>query len=307
MTIFGDDSLLAIMGMKKPQTMGAPIEEPVLAPEEGEDIPIVAEGQRLTKRNLLGKIADGILMAYGKNPIYEGRMRERDLQNAMDSFSHDPMGAIQRIGKLPGMADEAFGLMDKFQDNQRAAEAAETLAESRRAKFYPRIGGLLRNVLKAENRDEAYRVARPLLQRLQEKAGDTGSLPDVFDEQAISNYIAMNIDPEDQLRQEMLDEYRQSRLNQGQQRIDETVRYHNERLEDFDQQETGRNNRAAQRRNGGSDGSPRPVDTRFGPGRMSADGTSLIVFRPGGEKWYYEIRNGQAIRVNTVAPKAEEE
>jgi len=249
-----------------------------------------------TKRNLLGKIADSVLLAYGKPPIYESRMRERDLQNAMEGFTQDPLNTIRRIGQIPGYAEEALKLFNQQQDNARADVATESLAESRKAKLFPRIGGLLRAIQKAQDPNSAYKNNLSRLRRLQEMAGDTETLPDEYNPEAIEQYIGLTIDPEDQIRMEALEQYRADKLDLDERKFRSQDSYRQERLEDFDNAESGRNERANNRPNNrrGSSGGPAGVRVVRDPqgnvvGVLDKTGKVAKVKAPDGGHQYFEV------------------
>jgi len=268
--------------------------------------PVADEGLAVTalkptKRNLLGKIADGVLMAYGQKPVYEGRMRERDLQNAMEGFTQDPLNAIRRIGQIPGQQGAAWNLYNQNQDNVRGDVGAESLAETRRAKFYPRIGGLLHAIQKAKDPAAAYQNALPMLRKLQERAGDTEGLPETYDPEAVSNYIGMNIDPEDQIKQEALDAYRSQRLGQMQERLEQTVAATNNLIEHRDQSraERARHNQVTEgqgqqrinNRSGASNAAGRAVRDPEGNvvGMVDKTGRVAKLAAPDGGVQYFEV------------------
>jgi hypothetical protein len=110
-------SILNMLAAVTGQNPNMPLPQAQAQAQDDQDQDIVVDAWAPTKRNWLGKLADGILRASGEKPIYEGRMQERDMKEAMQGFTQDPLETIRRIAKFnPQMALE---LKEKYDDNTR--------------------------------------------------------------------------------------------------------------------------------------------------------------------------------------------
>lgn len=211
--------------------------------QQDPDLAVTGDGWHPRKHTVLGDIADFLSVASGGKPYFAQARDARNAHDAMQGFDQDPVQAIRRLQQVRGYEDKAYDMYKTYQDDKRADMAAGSLADSRAAKFYPRIGGLLYNIQKAKDPEAAYQQSLPILRRLQQKAGDEDMLGDTYDADAVNRYISMNIDPEDQIKQEALTQYRQERLGLDTRKVDLREQYQTERLKDFDAQEAGRNAR----------------------------------------------------------------
>lgn len=244
------------------------------SPAEGDDV--MVSGWKPHHRSTLGTIADILLGA----PLFANRIKSKNMQEAMEGFTHDPLTAIQRMAQIPGQQGAAWKLYNEYKDNERGDMAATSLADSRKERFMTRKAGLLRQIQNAKDPTAAYAGALPILQRLSSLAGDSDSLPAAYDENYANNYVSSSVTPEDQIRMEALAEHRKAQRELGEEKLDETKRYHSERLEDFDAAEQGRNARNTtneQGRNERFDKKQNPppptvIDTPQGPMMVSPDG-----------------------------------
>lgn len=257
---------------------------------------VVVNGFKQTKRNIFGKIADGILAAYGQKPLYESRMRERDVRGAMEGFSSDPMTAIKRISQIPGMQDEAFKLYNQQQDNVRADGQLERQNKLFDMKYQEAIIDRIANMMGAAT-PQTWEAMRA---RAGEYAKAKGvdlpiDLPEKYDPDIVNMIRYGEVPVAKQMQQA------------------ETERYHSERLQDFDNSEAGKNARAAASRAGvesrfersqsaaqqrfetkeqrlnKSKGGGVPVQTPQGPGELSPDGSKLKV----GDKFFKKSADGK--------------
>lgn len=278
----------------------------------GADDVVVGDGWKPRKPTILGAIADGYLVSKGMKPMFSQQRDARSIQEALQGFSQNPQQAINRLMRIPGQENNALGLLDKYQDNKRADLTAESLAESRKEKFFPRVGGMLRAISRSKDPVAAYKQQRPIIQRYIEGRGleNDIQLPDEWDETAIDNIVMGNVSPEDQIKIDALQEYRQQRLGLDKQKAEDLNNYRQERLEDFDQAEAGRNNRATateagkDRRSttGRANPKSRAGKVYRGPNgslvEYNNSGTGMKVTHPSGKIFYYKMDlNGKPVKV----------
>jgi hypothetical protein len=81
------------------------------------------------KESFLAKLGDALLIQGGGEPLFRKKNQERNLQDAMQGFTSDPLATIQKIARIKGMEGKALELYNQYQDNKRADEQAATLAE----------------------------------------------------------------------------------------------------------------------------------------------------------------------------------
>lgn len=249
-----------------------------------------------THRNMLGKIADTVLAAYGEKPVYESRMTALDYQKAMEGFTQDPLNTIRNIGRIPGMEDKALDLYGKQRDDERADIVAqrqqEALNEQRR--------GVIASILGSAKDDASFPKARDLAVRYATRHNmdpDELGIPTEYDPEGIQAWRYSAIDPKDQITLEDNEEYRGTRLNQFAQALGVDAAYKGTRLDQFERglQETIRHNYVSEgvaqtKAQGGKPGGQtvqRVLDknTREPVGSFSPDGRAMKMVR--GSKIYY--------------------
>jgi hypothetical protein len=275
-----------ILGGGMPETGALP---PTGMPQEDA---IAIDAFKPTKRNILGRVADMVLVQQGGKPIYEGRMKEKDWKRAMEGFTADPLNTIRKIATFDPEA--ALNLYNQHMDNTRADRVAQRQEDVASMKYMGRLGGMLNAIKNSKDPGAQYTRMLPQLRAYAERYKlPTDGLPEQWDDAAINTYVMGNVDVDDQLKHEALNEYRSARLGQLQQGIDNTQQYRQERLEDFDQAEQGRNTRAATAeagRNARSKDAPTRI-VRTPDGALGeVKGNKLIVVR--GDKKYRYLNNG---------------
>lgn len=251
-------------------------------PEEEsiDPIEILVEGFKPKKAGFLDRFLDNFLVNMGGKPVREQRIKEDNMRAAMEGFTSDPLNAIRRIAQINPEA--AWTLYDKYLDNTRADSIAKRQEDVASMKYMGRLGGMLRAIQTSKDPADQYTRMLPNIKRYAERYGlPLEDLPEEYNDEVINAYVMRNVDVEDQIRQEQLDAYRTSRLNQMQQSIDNTNEYRQERLKDFDNAEAGRNARAAQAEAGrntrATKGQGRVIQTPNGPGILSSDGNHLGI------------------------------
>lgn len=224
------------------------------------------------KRNLLEILGDAVLIHGGMSPMFAQNKKEDNLQAAMEGFTTEPLEAIRRIAQVDPKA--AWTLYNQHQDNVRADEQAASLRDDRRERGYNRIGAML-----GAARPETWEKMRPVIERYAQSRGiDVADLPTEYDPDALDVWRMGSLsvdDQEDNLRDS---QYKGARLGQYQQGIDNTERYRQARLGQHDRSLAIREEKAKQK--GGKEApasGARMVETGFGPGEYSPDGTQLRV------------------------------
>lgn len=267
-------------------------DEEILAPTEEE---ITVDGFKPRKRNFLQKLGDAVLMYGDEEPAWANNIRQQNITDAMEGFTDDPIATIRRLSRIPGMQEKAMSYYDKYQDNEQARVAGDSLTDSRKEKYLTRIGGMLYRVRKAKDPKAAYSAILPVLRRYAKSNDvDVADLSDEYNEDSINTYIDGSVSPEDQIRMEALERYRGERL--ALEEVKEQGR--NERLEATEggkdrrqaTSEAGKDRRTPPRK--GKNGE-RVISTVQGPGILSADGTTLgmrikgkkVVYLRQGKKW----------------------
>lgn len=268
-------------------------EQPQL-PQEDEGA-VTVDGWKPKKPTTLGTIADILLGAFGGPMIFHQKARRDNLQSAMDGFTQDPLNTIRRMARIPGMEERAMKLYNEYQDNKRADMAAGSLADSRRMKIMPRIGGLLNSISNAEDPAAAYSANLSRLRRLQEMAGDSEILPDTYDPTVVRGYIDMNIDPEDLIRMEALQRWRDTQKDLKTRALDQR----DQTIAQGAVNEQGRNNRAAaaetgrniRSKNVPATGGSRMIRDAQGNivGKTSINGRTAILKAPDGGTQHFEV------------------
>jgi hypothetical protein len=233
----------AIMGFPSVSRGGISESGATTAGIDQEPITVTGDGWQPKKPTILGAIADAYLMSKGMKPAFSVNRDARNVNEAMEGFTNDPVGAINRMSRIRGHEQDAYAMHDKYLDNRRADASAGSLAESRQAKYLTRIGGLLRSIQKQSDPAAAYASSLPLLRRLEQRAGDIEPLGETYDEGAVNNYVGMNVDPDDQIRMEQLEAWREVRKEQTNRRLTETEKHNDATEGQAAVNEQGRNNR----------------------------------------------------------------
>ncbi len=211
-----------------------------------DDEEIVVDGWKKTKRNWLGKLADGVIQAYGGKPIYEGRMQERDMKSAMEGYTHDPLTTIQRISQFN--PELGLKLHEQYTDNQRQQGNLNRQNNLFDFKVEEAVTDRVANMMGVAKPETWGAMREQALRYAKSKGIELPfGIPEAYDENAI-NMIRFGEIPvvkqegfkrsDERLRQGEV------RLGQGQQRIDETERHHYVQEGQAATNETGRATRA---------------------------------------------------------------
>lgn len=240
----------------------------------------------------LGLLADAYLKSRGMEPAYAPNLEERNLNEALSGFASDPMKAIERLARIRGHEQDAFKLYNMYEDNKRADSQVDSLNDSRSEKYLTRIGGMLRAVQKAKDPATAYNQMKPVIQRYAQSRGvDVSDLPDAYDPDAIDSYVMGAVSPEDQIRQEALDAYREEQLAIRKERLQQTGAATESLIQHRNTQDTLAGKRETRLQNKSPAAKPvkeQLIHTKYGVGKMFNYGKNLSIKLPDGRYAIYE-------------------
>lgn len=262
-------------------------------------------GWRPHKESFLGRLGDALLMMNGNKPLFREKNNERNLQEAMQGFTSDPLATIQKISRIKGMEGKALDLYNQYVDNQRADAQAQALQEYRKGMFRDRVASMLGAV----NEQNASRLL-PLIKQSAERMGlDPTEVPDTYDPDQIGMYRMGGMKVDQQIDNARDAAYKSARLGQIDETIQSRERYQNARLGQMGAtlSERERHNRAMENRPPASARKPSVsyVNTKYGPGEVSPDGKLMKIDREGGSVIYYNVGPNQWKLVKKV-PKTDE-
>jgi hypothetical protein len=202
---------------------------------------IVVQGDpfKPKKRSIWGVLGDAILLHSGhKGPFFADRKREQNLRRAMEGFAQGPVAAIQRVSRIPGMADEAWKMYGQHRDDERGDMAQQRLLGKDQFSIQQKAAGILGQV---KEDGSNYGPVRALYNGIMRRNKIDFELPEEFDPELLGGLFSGAISPDKQ----QLNDYRQSRLEQMDRGLDIRETQGNRRLDQADTAERGRNERAA--------------------------------------------------------------
>jgi hypothetical protein len=280
---------------------------PTAAPSGGQDA-INVDGWHPHHRTTLGAIADIGLALLGL-PIapFKHQANKQNLQEVMEGFTSDPLHSIQRLSKIPGMEDKAWKLFEDYQQIHKNDEETDQRISYYKGMNEDRARGVLSSYLggigNSRHPEETYKKMLPTLRKfVEQRALPNELLPDTWDPDLAQAVVVGGIKPEDQariqesrdyhkttaqLRQEEIDqtgEYRGARLGQMN-RHEQAYEQHNANMEDIS---STRETRLAKGKNGVT-----YVRTKYGPGEVAPNGTSMRVQVGGMNHFYFKVGDGK--------------
>lgn len=255
-------------------------------PDASQEPDFTIAGQKPKKLGWFRRLQDNILVSQGKTPINQLRFNQKRLNEALGGFQDDPQGTIDKVMKID--PELGFKMYDKFADNERSRRSAEALTLLRQGQIMDRISRLTDPRVANE---KTWPTVYPILQRLAETNG---------------------VDLAPYGLSETYDPTKIEALRSGGTNV-----YQQERLEDFDNSEAGRNARAANveaGRNARFEDAEAGRDERFakaevGRGRRSKNGDSTTYQTPHGSitmsadksKAYHIDEKGIEVRMRKIA------
>lgn len=274
---------------------------------EGQDVEVVGDGWKPRKPTILGALADAYLTYSGKPPAFSINRNARSMREAMEGFTDDPTRAINRLSKIPGMQDEAWKLLNQYQDNARADGTLERqnrqLDDRNEREMHSYAAAMMGSP--AVNEQTWPKFREMAIQRAKSRGVDMEHLiPEQYDPESVDFFRWGEVKPKDQMKMADDRSYRGQRLNQidrgldiRQEGVDNTERYREERLEDFDNAEAGKNSRSAGRgsRKGGGGVNPKNYanraykDSNGSLVEFDKTGTKIKVTHKSGKVLYFKL------------------
>lgn len=190
------------------------------APQNSQDIVVNGDPWKEKKPNLWSFLADAIGHHYGMGEVGTKKLDDYNVHDAMQGFQQDPEAAIRRLNRIEGHQDDAWSKFNTYSDNKRSTDSQERMNNvfdlKKEAFVRDRVAGMMGAVQPGDK--EGYKRMRDRgVAYAQGKGVDlTADLPDNGDQLDVEGLRYGQIKP-----------------------------YQQERLEDFDVQEKGRNSRAA--------------------------------------------------------------
>lgn len=187
------------------------------------DATVTGDGWKPKHRSTLGTIAD-ILFGLGGGPaVFANRIKQKNINSAMEGITQDPMRSINRLSRIPGMGATAWQMYDKEADNQRASDIAKMRKMDYEDSFRAeRIAPMLA----VADSPEKYAKLLPTMRRMMESRGmDPTELPDVYDPDVVDMFRhgGMKVDQQEDNKRDAV--------------------WKSERLRQYDDAEAGRNTR----------------------------------------------------------------
>jgi hypothetical protein len=189
-------------------------------PDEQGNLDSVVTAPRERKMSFLAKLADGVGAAYGQEPKFRQAFEKKQFQDAMEGFTDDPLTAIKRVARRdPATAWKMYG---QYMDDTRQGDVAEQQRKTNALRYQgiglDRIAGMAG----AANEGNWSKMG-PLLKKYAADKGLDVEIPDQWDPDIVNMIRYGGIKPDQQIDNERDDR-----------RLDDNINYHNERLEDFD-------------------------------------------------------------------------
>lgn len=171
--------------------------QPMTQPQQGvqgeQDPDLVVEGFKPKKPSTIQTLADIFLFG---GPVFKNKVKNENLQRAMEGYTSDPLKAIQRVMNFD--AKLGADLYEKYADNKRADDTAEALIDERRQKTINTAASVFRSV---QPGDEAgFLRARGLAERIMKARGidpEEYGLPESLEDVPQWSAIGMTVDQQE--------------------------------------------------------------------------------------------------------------
>lgn len=243
-------------------------------------------------RNVLGRIADALA---GK-PIYEQRMRDRDMQDAMSVWDpENPQATIRRIAQIPGMAGTAINMAEKFGDEKDKEDARAIRNSAKEMVIGDRLGAMA-----GAATPQNWGAMR---QQMVNMLNVWGKKPEDYD-------IPQNFDQNwaDSMSKGAISAANQARLAQQKQMDLQRYSLQTQRLSLQRQEEADRNNhfdinqqnRTTKNAKPFSYADPDFVQKAGGPAIISGDRMHMVVTKPDGTEWGFQNAGDSNGRTNWI-------
>jgi hypothetical protein len=298
-TIYGDSpsGLIAALGDPSALTRQPRPGEPMPG-GMGDDVAAVIKGFKPKKINFFQALGDQLLMHWGNKPVFQQRVNDKNMREAMEGFTSDPVQAVRRIAQVN--PELAWTLLDKIQDNKRADSAQERLLGKDQDSVLKNAAGIMGVALRnPQNRSAAIQRYNQILRS---RGLEDHILSDDVDD-AVLESIYYGAMPPNQQEQA---EYRKTRLEQQDRGLD--IRERNtdsqiERREDQTRQSDERITIARDKAKGaGGVGGRVYKDPNGSLVEFNKDGNNMKVTSPDGNTigLYKKDLNGRPVLVRQM-------
>jgi hypothetical protein len=264
----------------------------------------VVTGWAPKKPTILGAIADAYLMSKGGKPMFSMMRNQEDMRRAMTGFTNDPKEAVRRVGMIPGMQEKAWEMFNQQIDNERATGTLERQNRALDMRNDGYIFSMTAGMMGAAEPETWGKMRELAIARAKARNVDVEHLiPKEYDPDTIEYMRYGEVKPKDQMRLEQQDRTQKWREH-----------YQGERLEQIDEAEAGRNERAEVSEAGKNARSNKP-NTQRGPNPKSLagrafrgpngtlveynkDGTGIKATHKSGKVFYYKLGiDGKPVKV----------
>lgn len=280
----------------------------------GQPIEVVGDDWKPKKEDLLGKIADTILLLRGRRPVFRDKVDSHNMESALQGFQKDPETAIARVRQVD---PEKAWQMNEDLSRVKANQALETQRMiDTRNKAGDIMGSMVNAITDSKNPEEIYAQKLPTIRKFAEYYGyDPSLLPDTYDKDTM-NFIRQkgfsayeqerlkDFDQTEARQADYQDRSLQALTQDRQARLEEEKRNHDidnalarEKF-DFDKTKT-------------ENGKPGPKnifnkDTGEYRGLMSPDGQQAAVLGPDGKWKAYRLQRRGDLSSRVRAPAEDE-
>lgn len=256
---------------------------------------VAVKGWKPKGQTFLGAIADAYLQSKGMAPAFKQQRDERNLMEAMEGFTNEPLEAIRRVAQIPGLQGKAWDLYEKHIDNVRADRTQDSLIGNRQEKIVQQANRLLGSVrVNDDGTSPNYGMVRSMYKDIMARNGIDADLPEEFD----LDYIEALIRGDMTANQASMMEFRRDREARQAADSDRRLDQGDRRLNQADTAEAGRNSRAAAaeagrnarsaNKSGAAAGGARKIRTQYGEGEVDPSGKYMRVQGPDGSMYVFK-------------------
>jgi hypothetical protein len=261
---------------------------------------VAVKGWKPKERSLLGILADAYLQSQGMAPAYKQRIETKNMQNAMEGFTNDPLESVRRMAQIPGMQEKAWTLYNQIIDNKRADGTLERQNRALDMRNDDYIYQMTAGMMGAANEGTWSKMRDLAIQRAQSRGVDVSHLiPEMYDADSVKFMQYGAVKPKDQMVLEERRENNQARVGIQRDRLGETQR-HNQVSEG--QQAANEAGRAARH------STPRPRAQKpsaaqsilpdgsrivYGGGDKQSAQTAIVIGADGTKRYLNKLPNGQ--------------
>jgi hypothetical protein len=275
------------------------------------DIDIV--GFKPHKRTTLGFLADALLsgIAHTRVTPFADKANRENMQAVMEGFTSDPLGTIQKMGRLEGHEGDALKLYEQYIDDKRQQGTLDRQNRALDMRNDDYVYNLTANMMGAANEKNWPKMRELAIKRAQARGMDPNEIssviPEAFDPDSIEFMRYGAVKTKDQMAQQEAEAHHIATET-------ETTNHHKATEAQQATNETGRNNRQNIRENAinarqdkslrahPGKGAAATTMTKYGPGLISPDGNKMVVSHQGKRFGYLKV-NDKWVPVGEVKGK----